>query len=152
MQNLAQVLTNEKNTSIQFSVVAFLIQSHKDVAAMNNRRTNKAITNSCPNVNSELLCNVEKTDKKQFVQGSGTNLYCKSVISVRQCQYFAVASKECYAPRLWMMVTYVDGYMCCTFHGMVLCYGQMLRTAVTLCSNFLHLITLSQTTLVMQHS
>ncbi len=41
----------------------------------------------------------------------------------------------CYAPRLWMMVTCVDGQVCSNFHGTVQCYGQMLH------SNFLHLVT-----------
>ncbi len=35
-----------------------------------------------------------------------------------------------------------------SFHEMVQCYGHMLHIAVTLHSNFLHLVTLSLTTLV----
>ncbi len=46
------------------------------------------------------------------------------------------------------MVTCVDGQACCHFHGTVQCYRQMLRIAVTLHSNFLHLVTSSQTALV----
>ncbi len=45
-----------------------------------------------------------------------------------------------------MMVTCVDGEGCRNLHGMVPRYGQMLR------SNFWHLVTSSQTTLVTQHS
>ncbi len=65
---------------------------------------------------------------------------CNTVTSAyfSQHQYFAVASKENYTPRLWMMVTCVDGQAYCNFHGMVQCYRQMLRIAVTLHSNFLY--------------
>ncbi len=42
--------------------------------------------------------------------------------------------------------------MRCNFHRPVQCYGQMLHIAVTLHSNFLHLITSSQTALVTQCS
>ncbi len=109
----------------------------------------------------------------------------------RQCQYFAVVSKECYAPRLRITVTYVDHQsniyrLICTniwvctcmnfsyrflrkirilrkirtcmdtdfwvwktqkwwnFHGLVQGYKLMLRIAVTLRSNFLHLVTCSE--------
>ncbi len=55
-----------------------------------------------------------------------------------QCRYFAVTSKECYAPGLWTTVTCVDGQMCSNFHGTVQCHWQMLHLAVTLHSNFLH--------------
>ncbi len=51
-----------------------------------------------------------------------------------------------------MIVICVEGRVCCNFHGMVKCYRQMLPTAVTLHSNFLHLVTSSQTALVTQHS
>ncbi len=42
--------------------------------------------------------------------------------------------------------------MCCNFHGMVQCYGQMLNIAVTSYSNLLHLVTSSQTVLVIRRS
>ncbi len=37
------------------------------------------------------------------------------------------------------MVTCLDGHTRYNFHGMVQCYGQMLRIAVTLHDNFLQL-------------
>ncbi len=63
-----------------------------------------------------------------------------------QCQYFAAASKECYTPRLQTMVICVDRQSSCNFHEMVQCYRQMLRTAVMLRSNFLHLIFVANST------
>ncbi len=65
-----------------------------------------------------------------------------------QYRYFAVTSKECYTPRLWTTVSWVGGHACCKFHGMVQCYRQMLRIAVTIRSNFLYLVTSLQTALV----
>ncbi len=59
-----------------------------------------------------------------------------------QCPYFAIASKECYAPRLQTLITCVNGQACYNFRGMVQCYGQMLR------SNFLYLVTSLRTALV----
>ncbi len=75
---------------------------------------------------------------------------CNTVTSAcsSQCQYFTLASKEWYTWRLRTMVTCVDKQERCNFHGMVQCYGQMLHIAVMLCNNFLHLVILSQTTLV----
>ncbi len=61
-------------------------------------------------------------------------------------------------PRLWMTVICVNGQVCCNFHGMVQSYGKTLhiavtlRIAVTLCRNFLHLVTLSLTALVTLYS
>ncbi len=69
-----------------------------------------------------------------------------------QFRYFPVASKKCYAPRIWMMVTCVYGQACCNFHETVLCYGQMLVIAVMLHINILHIVTLSQTALVIECS
>ncbi len=68
-----------------------------------------------------------------------TEDYIASLACSSQCWYFAVASNECYASRLPMMVTCVDGRACCNFHGTVQCCGQMLH------SNFLHLVSLSGT-------
>ncbi len=31
-----------------------------------------------------------------------------------------------------MMVTFVDGQVCCNFHGMLQCYGLMLHIAIIL--------------------
>ncbi len=45
-------------------------------------------------------------------------------------------------------LTCVDKRVCCNFRGMVQCYGQMLHIAVTLPSNFLYVVTSSQTALV----
>ncbi len=75
---------------------------------------------------------------------------CDTIISTHssQCRYFAVASKECYTPRLMTTVTWVDGQMFQNFHGMVQCYGQILGTAVTFHSNCLHFVASSRTALV----
>ncbi len=69
-----------------------------------------------------------------------------------QYQYFAIASKKCYTPRLWMMVTCVDKQVCCNFQGTVQYYIQLLRIAVMLYSNFLHLVSSSWTAFVTWHS
>ncbi len=49
---------------------------------------------------------------------------------------------------LQVMVAFVDGQVCCNFRGMVQCYGQTLHIVVTLCSNFLLLVTLSRTAFI----
>ncbi len=77
-----------------------------------------------------------------------------NVTSVRssQCWCFAVASRECYTLRLLTMVTCVDGRTHYSLHGMVQHYMQMFHVAVILRSHFLHLVTLSQTSLVTRRS
>ncbi len=75
-----------------------------------------------------------------------------SISPFQPMSVFCVALKECCAPRLPTMVTCVDGQACCCFHGMVQCYGQMLRVAVTICSNYLHRVTSLQTALVLRHN
>ncbi len=47
-----------------------------------------------------------------------------------------------------MMVACVDRQACCNFHEMVQCYEQVLHIAVLLQSNFLLLVTSSQTVVV----
>ncbi len=56
---------------------------------------------------------------------------CNMVTSAcsSQCQYAVIASKECYAPKLHMLVTCEDGY---TYCNLLQCYKQMLRISVTL--------------------
>ncbi len=50
------------------------------------------------------------------------------------------------------MITCVDGQVCSNFHGTVQCYRQMWRYAVKWHSNFLHLVTTTQTALIMHCS
>ncbi len=50
------------------------------------------------------------------------------------------------------MVPCVDRQACCSFHGMVQCSEQMLHMAVTLHSNFLHLVTSCGTALITYRS
>ncbi len=38
-------------------------------------------------------------------------------------------------------VTRVDGQVYCSFHRMIQCYRQVLRIAIMICSNSLHLVT-----------
>ncbi len=57
-----------------------------------------------------------------------------------QCQYFAVASMECYTPKLWMMVTRVDKQVVgCNFHELYYvkdgCYTLQLHYTVIFCTS-----------------
>ncbi len=105
-----------------------------------------SVTSVCNNITS--VCN-----SVTLVFNSVTSMY-NSVTSshFNRCRHFALASKECYAPRLRMMVTCVDKQRCCNFYGMVQCYGQTLYIAFMLHSNFLCLVTLLQMALVTQCS
>ncbi len=74
-----------------------------------------------------------------------------TVISAHSSQqYSAIVSKKCYASRLWMTVTGMDGQGNCNFHGMVQCYGHMLHITIMLRNNFLHRVTSSQTVLLIR--
>ncbi len=93
---------------------------------------------------STQICNVMPL--RTSVDGYTITSVCKTVTSAcpTQCRYFAIASKECYAPRLQTTITCVDRQVYCNFHKTVQCYRQMLYNAVTLCSNILYLVSSSR--------
>ncbi len=79
-------------------------------------------------------------------------LLSRGLAALCRCVPRGIVWTYLYTPRLQITVTCVNGKACCNFHGTVQCHRQMLRIAVMLQSNFLHLVTSSWTALAKQRS
>ncbi len=87
------------------------------------RQTNKAITNSHPNVNSELLCNVKKT-----------NLLSHRCCSHIRCMFVAGPNKRVFAAITFVAATFVPRSSC--VHSSEPSFGQFIDSVATFLTLF----------------